>query len=280
MLYYVYILSTTDSFVMFYSHFVIYFHFELTFFGFDFIQVTVLYRKPVLFVQMCFSLPKTVASINISRSSPCVFSMPSSSGIQACYNDPVMLCDRPGRVLAVCVNPDQSLPLLDRQRHQCTERSQGVLKPGLMWWAGRSAEQVNTLDWLSKKKNWYSIVDFCKGRIKWLVVISPDLQYVSDSPVTGRVQKVLSLLVILIDIPVGKMSPWMPYIRQGLHSLMIRVNMAHGLHFYRRAGRNNTIAKIQAIWEKNNKKQHLTAQNALHPGEQPQLLLHVRRGEL
>lgn len=64
---------------------------------------------------------------------------PSSSGIQACYNDPVMLCDRPGRALAVCVNPDQSLPLLDGQRHQRAERSQGVLKPGLMLGTGRSA---------------------------------------------------------------------------------------------------------------------------------------------
>lgn len=35
-----------------------------------------------------------------------------------------MLCDRPGRALAVCVNPDQSLPLLDGQRHQRSERSQ------------------------------------------------------------------------------------------------------------------------------------------------------------
>lgn len=29
-----------------------------------------------------------------------------------------MLCDRPGRALAVSVNPDQSLPPLDAQRHQ------------------------------------------------------------------------------------------------------------------------------------------------------------------
>lgn len=93
-------------------------------------------------------------------------------------------------------------------------------------------------------------------------------------------KKVLRLFVVLIDIAMGKIRPQVPYIWQGLYSLMIRVNTAHGLHFYRRAGRNNTIAKIQPIWEKNNKKQHLTAQNALHPREQPQLLLHVRRREL
>lgn len=69
----------------------------------------------------------------------------------------------------------------------------------------------------------------------------------------------------------------MPRNRQGFYSLMIHVNMAHCLHFYRKAERNNTIAKIQPIWEKKNKKQHLTAQNALHPREKPQLLLHVRK---
>ncbi|CAL1613991.1 unnamed protein product [Knipowitschia caucasica] len=36
-----------------------------------------------------------------------------SSGIQACYNDPVILCDRPGWALAVYVNPNQSPLLLD-----------------------------------------------------------------------------------------------------------------------------------------------------------------------
>lgn len=71
-----------------------------------------------------------------------------------------------------------------------------------------------------------------------------------DSPVTGRVQKVLSLFVVLIDIPRGKINPLMPRNRQGFYSLMIHVNMAHCLHFYRKAERNNTIAKIQPIWEK------------------------------
>lgn len=98
---------------------------------------------------------------------------------------------------------------------------------------------------------------------------------------TGRIQKSIKTVCRIDWYSVeAKISPQMPYIRLGLYSLMIRVNMAHGLHFYRRAGSNNTIAKIQPIWEKNNKKQHLTAQNALHPREQPQLLLHVRRGEL
>lgn len=50
---------------------------------------------------------------------------PSSSGIQACSGDPVMLCDRPGRALAVCVNPDQSPPLLDGQRHEHKEKVTG-----------------------------------------------------------------------------------------------------------------------------------------------------------
>ena len=47
-----------------------------------------------------------------------------SFGIQARCSDPVMLCDRPGTSLAVRVNPDQSPPLLDGQRHQHVERSQ------------------------------------------------------------------------------------------------------------------------------------------------------------
>lgn len=92
--------------------------------------------------------------------------------------------------------------------------------------------------------------------------------------------KVLRLFSVLIDIPVGRKAPRMPCMWQGLYSLMIRVNMAHSLHSDGEVERNNTIAKIQPIWEKNNKKQHLTAQNALHPREQPQLLLHVQRGEL
>lgn len=142
----------------------------------------------------------------------------------------------------------------------------------LKYWHGR----------LKSKMKCWSVVGFDKGKIKrWFSGVTlSDLKCAFHSPATGRVQKVLRLFVVLIDIPVGMISPRLPYIWQGFYSLMIRVNMAQCLHFYRRAGRNNTIAKIQPIWEKNNKKQHLTAQNALHPREQPQLLLHVQRGEL
>lgn len=115
--------------------------------------------------------------------------------------------------------------------------------------------------------------------IKWLaVVILSETSFFSRfSSDWASLQKVLSLFVVLIDIPRGKINLRMPCIRQGFYSLMIHVNMAHCLHFYRKAERNNTIAKIQPIWEKKNKKQHLTAQNALHPREKPQLLLHVRK---
>lgn len=91
-------------------------------------------------------------------------SRPSSSGIQACYSDPVMLCDRPGRALAVCVNPDQSLPLLDGRRHQRPERSQSVIKPGLMSWAGRSVRHLRTLEWLSVVLNIY-VLDWAVDKI-------------------------------------------------------------------------------------------------------------------
>lgn len=46
------------------------------------------------------------------------------------------------------------------------------------------------------------------------------------------------------------MSPQMPYIQQRLYSLMIRVNMARCLHFYRKTGRNNTIAKFNPFEKK------------------------------
>lgn len=207
--------------------------------------------KPVFFFRPnVFQLPQNCSLHHHEQVTTLCVLHPSSSGIQACYNDPVMLCDRPGRALAVCVNPDQSLPLLDGQRHQRSERSQGVLKPGLMWWAGRSVLQVTDLSVINRHSRPMSkkemVVRFCKGRIKRLAFFLP-WNIVFDSPVAGRIQNVLRHFVVLIDIPVGKMSPQMPYIWQGLYSLMIRVNMAHGLHFYRRAGRNNTIAKIQPI---------------------------------
>lgn len=92
------------------------------------------------------------------------------------------------------------------------------------------------------------------------------------------------LFVMLIDIRRGKQSSGLLSIGHKLNSLMIRVNMAHWLGLYKEAMRGkSTIAKIHPIRGKNNnnnKKQHLTAQNALHPREQPQLLLHVRRREL
>lgn len=142
--------------------------------------LTVLHCKTCPFCPNVLHLPQKRSLHPHQQVTTLCVLQPSSSGIQACYNDPVMLCDRPGRALAVCVNPDQSLPLLDGQRHQRAERSRGVLKPGLMWRAGRSVSQVNTLDW-----NWYSVVHFCEGR----VVISSTLRYSFDSPVTGRIQK-------------------------------------------------------------------------------------------
>lgn len=180
---------------------------------------------------------------------------PSSSGIQACYNNPVMLCDRPGRAVAVCVNPDQSLPLLDGQRHQRAERSQGALKPGLMRWVLRSAQRcehpwLTTCIFMRRKKNktkWLK-----GGHFSWL------LHVFLDSPMTGNMSKVLRLFSVLIDIPVGRKAPRMSCIWQGLYSLMIRVNMAHSLHSDGEVERNNTIAKIQPICEK---KQQETALN-------------------
>lgn len=107
-----------------------------------------------------------------------------------------------------------------------------------------------------KKVFWYFFVKEELNDWQWSFLL---IRYVFlTSPVTGHLPKVLRLFVVLIDIPVGKISPQMPYIWQGLYSLMIRVNMAHGLHFYRRAGKNNTIAKIQPICEK---KQQETALN-------------------
>lgn len=167
-----------------------------------------------------------------------------------------MLCDRPGRALAVCVNPDQSLPLLDGQRHQRTERSQDVLKPGLMRWVLRSAQQVNTLDWLHVGL-WVGI--FVSVKINdWQGLVPPTWNIFLILLWLSIMSKALRLFIVLIEIPVGHRSPLMPYMRQGLYSLMIRVNMAHSLHFHRRVGRNNTIAKTQPIWEK---KQQETALN-------------------
>lgn len=50
---------------------------------------------------------------------------------------------------------------------------------------------------------------FYLGWIKWLavVILSETSFFFLDSPVTGRVQKVLSLFVVLIDIPRGKTKP-------------------------------------------------------------------------
>lgn len=78
----------------------------------------------------------------------------------------------------------------------------------------------------------------------------------------------------------------MPRMWQGLYPLMIRVNMAHSLHFCgevrkkQHNSQNTTHLRAVGAGGNNNKKQHLTAQNALHPRERPQLLLHVQRGEL
>lgn len=110
-------------------------------------------------VQMFSSFSPNYALHNSQQVTTLYVLHPSSSGIQACYNDPVMLCDRPGRALAVCVNPDQSLPLLDGQRHQHAQRSQGVLQD----WCGEQAGQhrkwttfiqpSNTIN--SMKNKWY-----------------------------------------------------------------------------------------------------------------------------
>ena len=62
----------------------------------------------------------------------------------------------------------------------------------------------------------------------------------------------------MIYIPLGCTNFQMLTLWRALNSLMIRVNTANSLRFYRRAGRNNTIAKIQPIWEK---KQQETALN-------------------
>lgn len=132
---------------MFYFQFVIHFHFKQHSFDFQSTLLILLYCKTLsFFCPVVFQLCQNCSLHRHQQVTTLCVLHPSSSGIQACYNDPVMLCDRPGRALAVCVNPDQSLPLLDGQRHQRAERSQGVLKPGLMSGAGRSAQQVNTLD--------------------------------------------------------------------------------------------------------------------------------------
>ncbi|XP_047208920.1 U7 snRNA-associated Sm-like protein LSm11 isoform X2 [Girardinichthys multiradiatus] len=104
------------------------------------VDVDETYREPLLgealYHEKALTISRPPQDCNPTSQSaghhPVCACRPSSSGIQACYSDPVMLCDRPGRALAVCVNPDQSLPLLDGQRHQRPERSPSVLKPGLM----------------------------------------------------------------------------------------------------------------------------------------------------
>lgn len=135
---------------------------------------------------------------------PCVLH-PSSSGIQACYNDPVMLCDRPGRArLFVSIQINHSLFWTDnvidtqkghwvyssqaRRGEQGGQRSEGA--PSTDW----APSQIDTVD-LRGKGNRLAVVFFFFLILPWL----------------GRIQKVLSLFVVLIDIPVGKISPRMPY---------------------------------------------------------------------
>lgn len=241
--------------------------------------------KPVLFVQMCPSLPKTVACIITCRSPPCVFSIPAHLAFRhATMTQWCCVTGQAGHWLFVSIQINHSLFWTDNVIN--AQKGHRVYS-SRAWCGEQSGQQVNTLDWLSvtliggsRIMSKLKLVFHCSFLLRKNWMTGGVWNVFFNSPVTGCIPKVLGLFVVLIDIPVGKMSPQMPCIWQGLYSLMIRVNMAHGLHFYRRAGRNNTIAKIQPIWEKNNKKQHLTAQNAPHPRDQPQLLLHVRRGEL
>lgn len=94
----------------------------------------------IRFVPLCSRFARTVTCIIISGSPPLCILHPSSSGIQACYNDPVMLCDRPGRVLAVCVNPDQSTPLFWTDNVISTQRGHRVYS-SQAWWGERGGQQ-------------------------------------------------------------------------------------------------------------------------------------------
>lgn len=153
-----------------------------------------------------------------------------------------MLCDRPGRALAVCVNPDQSPPLLDGQRHQHKEKVTGCTQAR----PDEVSKEVSTEHWASFT-DCEAAEEFLQRKNQMTTVLN---YFCSNSPVTRCVSKVLRCFIALIDIPLGCTNLQMSSMWHSLDSLMIRVNTANSFRFYRRAGRNDTIAKIQPIWGK------------------------------
>lgn len=166
-------------FLMFYSQFVIHFHFKQHSFDFQSTLLILLYCKTLsFFVPLCSSFAKTVACIIISRSPPCVFSIPPHLAFRhATMTQWCCVTGQAGHWLFVSIQINHSLfwtdNVINAQKGHRVYSSQA-------WWGeqgGQRSKWTPLTDCVSLWVRKLGSPIFCKGITKWLAgAISSNLK--------------------------------------------------------------------------------------------------------